>query len=380
MTPDAGKSSARKGRRIAWRLPPRWVRRVFFAPLLVALAFVWLPFAIWGAVIIAGVVAWALPGRLRILRVFFMMGLYLLWDAGALVVMFALWIASGFGYAMKRPRFQLAHYRLAGAMLGSLFWAARWLLRLEIEVEDDEANLHAHGQPSIVASRHAGPADSFIIVSTLINRYHRAPAIVLKDTLQWDPAVDVLLNRLPTRFVTPTRQGKGAVGGAAAIGELAAGLQGDAALLIFPEGGNVTPRRRERRIAQLRKAGHTELAERAEAMGHVMPPHAGGMLSAMAAAPQAEVIMLAHTGLERLATVGDVWRELPVDKKIVLKSWTADPAEVPAELRAREDWLYGWWEKIDGWIDENQPPATNSIKASGKPKPQENSALTDSPE
>ena len=380
MTPDAGKSSARRSRRIAWRLPPAWVRRVLFAPLLVAIAFVWLPFAVWGAVIIAGVVAWALPGRLRVLRVVFMMGLYLLWDAAALVVMFALWIASGFGYAMKRPRFQRAHYRLAAAMLGSLFWAARWLLRLEIEVDDHEANLHAHGEPSIVASRHAGPADSFIIVNTLLNRYNRAPAIVLKDTLQWDPAVDVLLNRLPTRFVSTSRKGKGPAGGAAAIGELAAGLEGDAALLIFPEGGNATPRRRTRRIAQLRKAGHAELADRAEAMDHVMPPHAGGMLSAMAAAPHAEVIMLAHTGLERLSTVRDVWRELPVDKKIVLKSWIADPAAIPDGLRPREDWLYGWWEKIDNWIDDNRPPETTSLKASGKHNPHEKSALTDSPE
>ena len=26
---------------------------------------------------------------------------------------------------------------------------------------------------------------------------------MLKDTLQWDPAVDVLLNRLPNRFIAP---------------------------------------------------------------------------------------------------------------------------------------------------------------------------------
>ena len=348
-----------------WRLPPLWVRRVVLAPLVVLIAFVWLPLAVWFGILVSGVVAWALPGRLRILRVIFMVGLYLLWDAAALVAMFGLWAASGFGWALRRERFQRAHYRLAGAMLGSLFWAARWLLRLSIDVDDSEGDLNPHNTPLIVASRHAGPADSFIIVHTLLNGFHREPAIVLKDTLQWDPAIDVLLNRLPTRFVTPHREKRPrAVGGAEAIGELAAGLDGDDALLIFPEGGNVTPRRRVRRIRQLRESGREEFAARAEAMSNVMAPHSGGLLTAVAAAPGAEIIMLAHTGLDRLETVGDIWRELPVDKRITLKSWTASPA--PAT--GADEWLFGWWERMDRWVGDHQAER------------QANSAETDSPE
>ena len=353
-----------------WRLPPLWVRRIVLAPLVVLTAFVWLPTAAWLFVIVAGVVAWALPGRLRILRVIFMVGLYLLWDAAALVAMFGLWIASGFGIWLKRPWFERAHYRLAGAMLGSLFWAARWLLRLTIEVDDSEGHLNPHGERLIVASRHAGPADSFIIVHTLLNRYDREPAIVLKDTLQWDPAIDVLLNRLPTRFVTPHREKRpGKPSGAEAIGDLAAGLDTNDALLIFPEGGNVTPRRRLRRISQLRDAGRHELAERAEAMTNVMAPHSGGLLTAVAAAPDAEIIMLAHTGLDRLETVGDIWRELPVDKRIVLKSWTASPAPTDGA----DAWLFGWWERLDRWVGENQAAASGGSAETG----QANSALTD---
>jgi len=340
-----------------WRLPPRWVRRLVLAPLVVLTAFVWLPVAAWLVVIVAGVVAWALPGRLRILRVVFMVGLYLLWDAAALVAMFGLWIASGFGIWMKRPFFQRVHYHLAAAMLGSLFWAARKLLRLTIEVDDSEGHLDPHGERLIVASRHAGPGDSFIIVHTLLNRYGREPAIVLKDTLQWDPAIDVLLNRLPTRFVTPHRDTRpGQPTGSEAIGELAAGLDANDALLIFPEGGNVTPGRRLRRIKQLRASGRHDFAERAEAMTNVMAPHAGGLLTAIAAAPDAEIVMLGHTGLDRLETVGDIWRELPVDKKIILKSWTASPAP---QAHA-EAWLFEWWERVDRWVGESRAPASGS--------------------
>ncbi|GIG53302.1 1-acyl-sn-glycerol-3-phosphate acyltransferase [Demequina activiva] len=346
----------RRRRRISWGLPPVWVRRVVLAPLIVLLAFFWTPTALWLAIVIAGVVSWALPGRVRILRVLFMAGLYLMWDALALMWMFGLWVASGFGWRIRSPRFEREHYRLAGVMLGSLFRWARRILRLEIDVEDADLDAMAPGRPIIVVSRHAGPGDSFIIVESLINRFDREPAIVLKDTLQWDPAVDVLLNRLPTRFVSSRRRRKpGAPGGSASVGELAAGLDENDALLIFPEGGNATPKRRERRIDELRRRGHHELAERAEAMPHVMPPHAGGVLAAMEACPDAAVVMLAHTGLERLSTVRDIWRELPVDKRITIKGWLADADEIPEGRDEREAWLYGWWERVDAWIDEHQP-------------------------
>ncbi|WP_084104432.1 1-acyl-sn-glycerol-3-phosphate acyltransferase [Demequina sp. NBRC 110056] len=348
----------RRRRRISWGLPPVWVRRIVLAPLIILLAFFWTPTALWLGIIVAGAVAWALPGRVRPLRVLFMVGLYLMWDAIALVWMFGLWIVSGFGWKIRSPRFEYEHYRLAGAMLKSLFRWARRILRLQIVSEDANIDAMAPGKPLIVVSRHAGPADSFIIVESLINRFDREPAIVLKDTLQWDPAIDVLLNRLPTRFVSSRRKRKpGSAGGAASVGQLAKGLDDNDALLIFPEGGNATPKRRERRIAQLRAGGHGELADRAEAMPHVMPPHAGGVLAAMDACPEAEVVFLAHTGLERLSTVRDIWRELPVDKRIVLKGWLAGDA--PEGRKEREAWLYDWWAKVDAWIDVNQPPAAD---------------------
>ena len=36
----------------------------------------------------------------------------------------------------------------------------------------------------------------------LVNWYAREPRIVLAAALQWDPALDVVLNRLPNRFLS----------------------------------------------------------------------------------------------------------------------------------------------------------------------------------
>jgi 1-acyl-sn-glycerol-3-phosphate acyltransferase len=73
--------------------------------------------------------------------------------------------------------------------------------------------------------------------------------------------------------------------------------------VIFPEGGNFTPRRRLRAIRLLEERRLAEEAAKARAMEHLLPPKPGGALAAIAAAPTADVIFVAHTGLEHVITV-----------------------------------------------------------------------------
>ncbi|MDM7829986.1 1-acyl-sn-glycerol-3-phosphate acyltransferase [Cellulomonas edaphi] len=341
-----------------WRLPPRWVRRLVLWPLAPVLALVLLPVGLILFALVGGLITWLLPGRLRLTRILWMAVFYIFWDATVVIVAFALWVGSGFGWAMARPRFQRAHYVFAGRMLQVLFWQVRWTLRLSIEVEEADVGTVLTGRPIIVASRHAGPGDSFILVHALLNWFAREPLIVLKDTLQWDPAIDILLNRLPTQFITPhSARRTGAAGLSSAVGDLAAKLDTRSALLIFPEGGNVTPRRRVARIAALREKGREDLAVQAEQMVNVMAPHAGGLLAALDEAPEAGVVFVAHTGLDRLVTTRDIWRELPMDKRIIMKGWPVDPAEIPRGRDAQEEWLFASWLRTDRWIAANDPTA-----------------------
>src|SRR4029453_16498063 len=79
---------------------------------------------------------------------------------------------------------------------------AKGVLRLDI-VAGGPAPDAPPGHPLLVCCRHAGPGDSFTLIHALMHWYDREPRVVLKDTLQWDPAVDVLLHRLPARFISP---------------------------------------------------------------------------------------------------------------------------------------------------------------------------------
>jgi 1-acyl-sn-glycerol-3-phosphate acyltransferase len=185
----------------------------------------------------------------------------------------------------------------------------------------------------------------------------------MKAALQFDPSIDVVINRLPHAFVHPHRtapvqrdpaqEADGPV--IQEIRRLASGLDNAGALVIFPEGGNFTPNRWRRGIRRLEEANRLREAERARRMANLLPPRSGGAFAAIDAAPNADVIFVAHTGLDDLITVGDVWRALPMEQVIVARWWRVPATEVPRDRDEVVRWLYDWWERIDAWIDENRP-------------------------
>jgi 1-acyl-sn-glycerol-3-phosphate acyltransferase len=326
---------------------------VLFAPLVLVLALVLVATVpVWAAVTLA--LSPFVPGRLRPLRVIWIGAVYLAVEAVLLIVLFGLWVAGGFGWRVRGPAFQRAHYKLCGLALRVLYRQAAWVLRLTVEIEGTDPDQVPLDRPVLVFCRHAGPGDSFLLAHALINWYHREPRIVLKDSLQWDPAIDVLLNRLPSRFIAPRSGEQSTV----EVGGLATGLDENDAFVIFPEGANFTPRRWELAIERLRRMGLLAMARRAQRMHHVLPPRPGGVLAALDAAPGADVVLVAHTGVDHLLTVADVWRELPMDKTITMQWWLEPAAAVPVGDEARIEWLYAWWQRIDAWIAENRvtPP------------------------
>lgn len=304
--------------------------------------------------LVAAALSLVVPGRWRPLRLLAFFLLYLTLEVAGLAAALALWIASGFGWRLRSPAFVDAHYRLLRLLLAGVDRAARVIFRVDVETDDEgwsplDDGVPGSIRPMVVLSRHAGPGDSFLLVRTLMNRDHlRRPRIVLSDTLQLDPLVDVLLHRLPVAWV-PARPAPGQ-DVAAAIGRLAAGMGDGDALLIFPEGGNFTAARRTRAIAKLRSLGRGTQAAQAEAMPYVLPPRPGGVQAALAGAPRADVVFVAHTGLEHLASAGAVWRELPMDQVLHLR-WDVVPAgDVPREPEAQVSWLYEHWAEIDAWV------------------------------
>jgi len=67
------------------------------------------------------------------------------------------------------------------------------------------------------------------------------------------------------------------------------------------------------------------------------------------------VIFVAHAGLDRLVSLSDVWRSLPIEQVVQARWWRVPAPDVPrsAGYEAQVRWLYDWWQRIDGWIADN---------------------------
>ena len=326
-------------------------RRVVLAPAIIAFTVLLLTTVpLW--LILAALLSPLASGRLRPLRLLWLAIMHLVLESIILIELFGLWIASGFGLFIRRPWFERVHYDIAQTYLIIFFREARRVLRLKIVTEGPTPDAFP-GEPLLVCCRHAGPGDSFTLMFALMHWYGREPRVVLKDTLAWDPAIDVILNRVPSRFIS----GRPKPGHdlESQIAELATGLDENDAFVIFPEGGNFTPERRRRAIDKLRRLGLEAMARRAERMQHVLAPRPGDLLAALDAAPEADIVLVAHTGLDHLLTVGDVWRELPMDKQIIMRWWRVPRNEIPDGRDDRIDWLFSRWEQIDRWIAEHRP-------------------------
>jgi 1-acyl-sn-glycerol-3-phosphate acyltransferase len=350
-------------------LPPRLLRRLVLAPLAIVIA---LAVAVLSPLLALLTLAFGLrrlrPGRMRGLRVLYFALVWLAAEAAALFMCLGLWLASGFGGRLRTEPYRSRHYAIMRWYLERVSGAATRTLGLRVQVDAPACGAEAGGgagagsgtgsgagRPLIVLSRHAGPGDSFLLVHYLISVYGYRPRVVMKATLQLDPGLDVVTNRLPNVFVQHHRAGQRLY--VEQIRRLARGLGTGDALVLFPEGGNWTPTRWQRRIRRLEQAGQRDLAARGRAMPNVLAPRAGGALAAIAACPRADVIFVAHVGLDWLVSLGDVWRNLPMDQVVRATWWRVPAREVPRsdDREAQVRWLYGWWQRIDTWVTENRP-------------------------
>ncbi len=319
------------------------------APLALALTLALL--AVMPAIFLAAAIAdLFLPGNWRTVRVVGFVAAYLVLEVVGLVVMFGLWVGSGFGARLRSPRMIERHYDFMRWWLRTINGVVKKLFHLRIFIEDRPV---PRPGPLLVFCRHAGPANSLLLIGTLLVGYRRHPRIVMLAKLQWEPLYDTMLNRLPNRFIRHDPKRRDLY--VRTIADLAGGLGDMDAFVLFPEGKDFTPRVRLRAIEMLRGKGHQGHADRAEKMEHVLPPRHNGVMAAMEAAPDADIVLVAHSVLEDIGSFKALWSRIPLTHPIDARYWRIPQSEVPHERDAVIEWLYGWWERIDTWIDEHTP-------------------------
>jgi len=76
-------------------------------------------------------------------------------------------------------------------------------------------------------------------------------------------------------------------------------------------------------------------------------------------------VFVAHTVLEDVGSVGDLWNRVPFDRPILSRYWRLSPDDVPETQQEVIDWLFAWWERIDAWVEDNRAMPDAQIEAAG---------------
>ena len=259
------------------------------------------------------------------------------------------WVRAGFGTRTAGAASQERHHALERWWTGCHRALLRRVAGLHLDIEGEDL---LGGGPLIAIGRHTSHADAALPAWLLARDHGFRLRYVLKDDLQWSPCMDIAGNRLPNHFVD--RDPKDPEAELAAVRDLVAGLGPNEAAVIFPEGTFPTPERRRRAVERIR-AQDPDRADRVEDLVVLLPPRPGGTLAILEGAPDADVLLIAHVGFERLSSVHQIIHGLPFSEPCRVRLWRIPRAEVPSDVDGRRRWLDDVWHDLDAWVAERLP-------------------------
>lgn len=304
-----------------------------------AAAPVWLPLAVLADLVLRRTVA---------LRTAAAITVYLSCEIMGIVASGGLWVWKGI-LPVDAERWTDIHFRLEAWWGTTLFRAAVRLFGLRLEVEGD-ADL-GRG-PYILILRHANILDT-LLASALVSRPHGIRLrYVLKRELLFDPCLDIVGHRLPNAFVD--RFSDESVQEIRRVQGLARDLGPRDGILIYPEGTRFSETRRQRVLERFNQKGDAKMLEYARSLDFVLPPRPGGTLGLLEAAPEADVVVCAHTGFEGAASLAQIWQGALLHQVIRVQFRRIPRDEIPTEREARIAWILDEWQRVGAWVESHQ--------------------------
>jgi 1-acyl-sn-glycerol-3-phosphate acyltransferase len=273
---------------------------------------------------------------------------YLTAEVVAMGVCLVMWIGSGFG--LMRSALVDWTARLQMIWADVLWRSAMAIFRLRMSVAGE--HLAAPG-PVVVLSRHASIVDNILPFQLFTRRHGIRLRYVLKRELLIDPSIDIAGNWLPNHFVD--RGGSDSDRELEALRRLARGLKSNEGVVIFPEGTRFTSDK-QRRSFDVLKRRNPRFYELSRGLRHLLPPRPGGALTMIEEA-QADVVVVAHHGLDGFASVANIWRGGMVGKHVQVLLSRYRYEDIPAGRGPRTEWLFKLWQDMDDWLAQRGPVA-----------------------
>lgn len=229
-------------------------------------------------------------------------------------------------------------------VLTSVYAAARRFLDVEVVLDSASATAESipREEPVIVLSRHCGPGDSVLVAWLLVIQYRLQVRIVLKAVLQSDPVLDWAGKLGCLCFLSRGDRARRQIRG------LAESLVGGQAMLLFPEGANFSWPRWRKAITELRSTRGFRAARRALRQSHTLPARSGGVASAVAGAPNANMLVVTHNGFCADGRARPWW-QLPIHRQLLIRTVVIPAVRVPPPARMGP-WLDRTWTQVDAWV------------------------------
>lgn len=274
-------------------------------------------------------------------RLVVMLWWFLFGELRGLVVLGAIWLASG-GRDSRKRRVRVYRLRQLWAH-GHLDMVRRLFgLRFEIEGLADVAP-----GPVVILMRHASIIDNAMPDAVVGRKHDLGLRFVLKREMRNLPTADIGGGWVPTSFV---HRGSGDTERELEqLRKLAIDLDPDEGVLIYPEGTRMTPAKLARAQEVIRER-QPEIAPLADRLEHVLPPRLGGPLTLLDAARGTDVVFCGHVGLDGFEYISDIWAGGLVGTTVRVKFWRHPAASVPADRDEQIAWLYAQWQTLDDWV------------------------------
>jgi 1-acyl-sn-glycerol-3-phosphate acyltransferase len=126
------------------------------------------------------------------------------------------------------------------------------------------------------------------------------------------------------------------------------------AVVIFPEGRLFRPDRLERAKQRL-AAANPDRSTRLASLSNVLPPRPGGVLALLDAVP-ADVVVIAHSGLDRYASFRALAKAVPLRDPVRVTAWRIPRDTLPTGDEERLRWLDEQWCLVDDRVGHHAPP------------------------
>ncbi|MBP7928506.1 MAG: lysophospholipid acyltransferase family protein [Acidimicrobiia bacterium] len=267
----------------------------------------------------------------------------------ALTAAFVKFFTAGFGPG-RRPRRKRHMVHLQDTWGNSMLDAARRFYGVSWSVKGQD--LLAPG-PVIMLARHASILDTLLPVD-LAHRPETGMRLnyVMKGELIADPTIFFASQVIPNVFVD--RSGTDTASELKKVATLATNVGPRDVIVVYPEGTRFTPHKQERLRKKFADDGNVEALTRAEALQHVLPIRPGGPQTLIGELPDADVLIVAHTGLEDTASASDFLNGRFIGAHVQVECWRVPRADIPADPTEQRLWLESQWAKVDEWVGEHR--------------------------